>query len=60
MLVIFNKGDIATYDKVIDNAISRDVQLKDAKTALDQKIRLMAFLEAAFNLPKNNRVISFK
>lgn len=26
---------------------------------LDQKIRLMAFLELAFNLPKNNRVIGF-
>ena len=27
---------------------------------LEQKIRLMAFLELAFNLPKNNRVITFQ
>lgn len=26
---------------------------------LEQKIRLMAFLELAFNLPKSNRVITF-
>ena len=34
-------------------------QLAASKQALDQKIRLMAFLELAFNLPKNNRVITF-
>ena len=33
--------------------------LASNKKALDQKIRLMAFLELAFNLPKNNRVITF-
>lgn len=27
---------------------------------MEQKIRLMAFLELAFNLPKNNRVITFQ
>lgn len=29
-------------------------------TSLDQKIRLMALLELAFNLPKNDRVVSFQ
>lgn len=27
---------------------------------MDQKIRLMSFLQLAFNLPKNNRVVSFE
>ena len=27
---------------------------------MEQKIRLMSFLELAFNLPKNNRVITFQ
>lgn len=34
--------------------------LKGEKKSLEQKIRLMAFLELAFNLPKNNRVVSFQ
>jgi 26S proteasome regulatory subunit N9 len=34
-------------------------ELKNNKSKLEQKVRLMAFLELAFNLPKSNRVISF-
>lgn len=30
------------------------------KTILDEKIRIMAFLELVFNLPKNDRVIKFQ
>lgn len=29
-------------------------------TLLDEKIRIMAFLELAFSLPKNNRVCTFE
>ena len=32
-------------------------RLLENKKALEQKIRLMAFLELAFNLPKSNRTI---
>ena len=66
-MVIFNKGDLSTYDKIIDNAIERDVnilfiiqsKIKSARNILEQKIRLMTFLETVFGLPKNNRVLSF-
>lgn len=30
------------------------------KRNLEEKIRLMAFLDLAFNLPKSDRVVSFK
>jgi 26S proteasome regulatory subunit N9 len=33
--------------------------LKQNKTKLESKIRIMAFLELVFNLPKNNRVVKF-
>lgn len=34
-------------------------KLAENKKSLEQKIRLMAFLEMAFNLPKSNRVVTF-
>jgi len=37
----------------------QDILASNSKQ-LEQKIRLMAFLELAFNLPKNNRVITFQ
>lgn len=34
--------------------------LKSNKSTLDQKIRIMAFLELVFSLPKNDRNVSFQ
>ncbi len=33
--------------------------MRNNRKTLDQKIRIMAFLELAFSLPKNERVVSF-
>lgn len=55
LIEIFNQGDIARFN----SAVLDHEELKNNKSKLEQKIRLMAFLELAFNLPKSNRVISF-
>jgi len=63
LLEIFNRGDISRYERfdLEKNVIKLFIQetLSNNKTILQQKIRIMAFLELVFNLPKNDRVIKF-
>lgn len=54
LIEIFNKGDIAGFSQA---TLNHEI-LKNNSAKLQQKIRLMAFLELAFNLPKNNRVVT--
>jgi len=56
LLEIFNKGDIARYERF--DLSKNDILVKN-KSTLEQKIRIMKFLEIVFNLPKSDRVIRF-
>lgn len=56
LLEIFNRGDITQFG----HATLDHEELKQNRSKLDQKIRLMALLELTFNLPKSNRVVSFE
>lgn len=63
LLEIFNKGDISRYErfdlsKNVFNFFIQDILVRN-KSTLEQKIRIMKFLEIVFNLPKSDRVIRF-
>jgi len=59
LLEIFNQGNIVEFEKFINQPQAQNAQITENKKTLEQKIRLMAFLELAFNLPKNDRVVPF-
>jgi len=58
----FNSGDIRRYEqelKTFAQQIQNTSTLRDNQKTLDEKIRIMAFLELIFTLPKNDRNVSF-
>jgi len=58
----FNSGDIHKYAdnlKQFQSQIQSTATLKNNQKTLDEKIRIMAFLELIFSLPKNDRNVSF-
>jgi len=58
----FNSGDIRRYEqeqKTFANQIQNTPTLRENQKTLDEKIRIMAFLELIFTLPKNDRNVSF-
>mmetsp|Transcript_25954 Transcript_25954/g.22893 ORF Transcript_25954/g.22893 Transcript_25954/m.22893 type:complete len:163 (+) Transcript_25954:364-852(+) len=62
LIKTFNTGDINLYDQTVKKysaQIQGSKTLCDNKKTLDEKIRIMAFLELIFTLPKNDRTLDF-
>lgn len=58
-LRIFSRGNIKEYENLMTSAGANNQLLSENKLVLDTKIRLMAFLELLFHLPKNERIVQF-
>lgn len=52
-LKIFSRGNIKEYQNLMNSVESINKLLSENKVVLETKIRLMAFLELLFHLPKN-------
>ncbi len=62
LLMTLDKGDIAQFEKVCaDNDVfGKNELIAKNKTQLDQKVRILAFLDLIFHRDKNSRTISFE
>ncbi|KAM3128893.1 hypothetical protein pb186bvf_019028 [Paramecium bursaria] len=62
-LETFNKGNVIEFQQLLfqhGSLIQQSQLLNENLNLLQEKIRIMAFLELAFQLPKNNRVCTFQ
>ncbi|EAR99103.2 26S proteasome non-ATPase regulatory subunit (macronuclear) [Tetrahymena thermophila SB210] len=63
LIETFNSGNVDKYYqdlKSFDAQIKQNALLVSNQKLLEEKIRIMAFLDLVFNLPKNDRTISFQ
>ncbi len=59
LLLAFNRGNIAEYQKIVQNTPSMPDILKQNSKFLLEKVQLMSLMELVFNRPADNRIISF-
>lgn len=62
LLVTLERGDIRGFEKVVQehDVFGKSKLINDHKDQLDQKIRILAFLDLIFHKDKNDRVVSFE
>lgn len=58
LIQLFNQGDIRKYNAF--RSETKEKLFQDNLDKIDQKMQVAGFLELVFNLPKNDRVLSFE